>query len=469
MGSNNLDIKKISSYYLVGTLFNKGIGFITVPIFTRILSVSDYGIVTTYNSWTVILSVIMSLALYMAVRSAFTDYTESIDDFLSVIFTFTLIYGVVFSIFIIVIAYILPISINISFIVLCLIQSLASALIESASMFFMMSYKYKSRTAIMILPNFISTIIAIIVIKLYMSNNLYFGRIIPNVIVTFIVGVIVYIYVISASKARFNREYIRYALKISLPLILHGIALNILSQSDRTMISLIRNTTENGIYGLIYNFSMIATVITTAFEGIWIPYFLKKMKEEAYSDINKYCDKYIKLMTVVIIGVVMIAPEVIKLLAPKQYWEGIIIIPPIVISNYLIFLYTLYVGIEHYHKKTVFISANTVIAAASNILLNIFFIKQFGYVGAAYTTLISYIISLVLHYMYARKLNKELFPLIQISIPLFVVLCMAGLFYLFVNIWFARWGIALIILLFILITEKNEIRSLLINRIRKAN
>ena len=42
--------KKASTYYLIGNLFNKGIAFLTVPIFTRILSTTDYGIVTTYNS-----------------------------------------------------------------------------------------------------------------------------------------------------------------------------------------------------------------------------------------------------------------------------------------------------------------------------------------------------------------------------------------------------------------------------------
>ena len=42
-----VSLKKAGSYYFVGTLFNKGIGFLTVPIFTRILTVSDYGIVTS--------------------------------------------------------------------------------------------------------------------------------------------------------------------------------------------------------------------------------------------------------------------------------------------------------------------------------------------------------------------------------------------------------------------------------------
>ena len=71
---DNISIKKASLFYLFGTLFNKGIGFITTPIFTRILSISDYGTITTYTSWFSMLSVVFSLALYMGIRAAFLDY-----------------------------------------------------------------------------------------------------------------------------------------------------------------------------------------------------------------------------------------------------------------------------------------------------------------------------------------------------------------------------------------------------------
>ena len=62
---NGNDYKKAGTYYLVGNIFNKGIAFLTVPIFTRILSTNDYGIVTTYNSWIGILAMILGFALHM--------------------------------------------------------------------------------------------------------------------------------------------------------------------------------------------------------------------------------------------------------------------------------------------------------------------------------------------------------------------------------------------------------------------
>lgn len=456
-----INYKKASTFYLVGTLFNKGIAFITVPIFTRILSVSDYGIVTTYNSWTSIMIMLMSLALYMAVRSSFIDYKDNVNDFLSVILVFNLIYGMILIGIVLLVSFLIKSDLEYLLIVCCLIQSLSSAIIESVSMYFMMTYKYKARTAIMVFPNMISTVIAVFVIRNLLTDKLYLGRVIPNAIVTLLFGIVVFIYGKSRSNVNFNKEYLDYGLKISLPLVIHGIALSILSQSDRTMITFMRSSNETGIYGLIYNFSMIATVITTSFDGIWIPYFTRKMKEEKYQDINKVAIKYIELMTAAIISIVLVGPEIVKILATDAYWEGIKIIPPIVLANYLIFLYTLYVNIEHYYKKTVFISLNTLIAAASNIVLNLFFISKWGYVGAAYTTLMSYIISLILHYKYARKLNMVLFPIKLFAVPICMIIIAIFIFYVFLNVFFVRWGCVITFLIFLIYKERFFIKETL--------
>lgn len=457
MKSNPIAVKKASTYYLIGTVFNKGISFITVPIFTRILSVSDYGVVTTYNSWVSIVSVFASLAIYMGVRASFIDYEDKVEDFLSVITVFTLLYGGFLAGLVITAAYILPISVNIVLVVMCMVQSVADAVIENISMFFMMKYRYKVRTVIMVLPGILGTVISIIFIRFVLDKNLYLGRIVPNALVTIFLGMTMAVYALRQSPVRFNGKYLRFALRISIPLVLHAIALNILSQSDRTMITYFRSSTETGIYGLVYNFSMIAMVFTTGLDGVWVPFFTQKMKQEDYASINVYSKKYIKLMTVIISGVVLLAPEVLKFLATKEYWEGIDVIPPIVLANYFIFLYTFYVNVEHYHKKTLFISLNTVLAAIVNIVLNCFFIRIYGYTGAAYTTIVSYILSLILHSLYAHTLNKKLFPFRQMIMPIWVLSVIVLLFYAFAGIWYVRWLIAFTMAAYVVLMEKDAI------------
>lgn len=263
----------------------------------------------------------------------------------------------------------------------------------------------------------------------------------------------------------FNREYLLYALKISAPLVLHGIALNILSQSDLTMITWLADSSQAGLYSLIYNFSMIATVITTSLDGVWIPWFTEKLKLRQTDEINERVTDYINLMAIALIGVILISPEVVKILASRQYWDGISIIPPIVIANYLVFAYTLYVNIEHFYKRTIYITINTLIAASSNIILNYIFIPKFGYVAAAYTTVASYLLAFILHTNYAKRLEHNLYPIIKFVPSIIQIFIVTIVFYVFIDRWLVRWGLAIIYLIIVALNNKKRIQAYLPTRI----
>lgn len=460
MSEKKINYKKASTYYLIGNIFNKGMSFLTVPIFTRLLSTYDYGIVTTYNSWISILSMVMGFAIYMGIRASFVDYSDDTDTILSTATTFTLICGTTMSGIIFLGLFFIRINVSMLLIVLCLLQGMSSALIQNYSMFLMMKYRYKFRTAIMILPNLISAILSIVAIMFVVRTNMYMGRIVPTALVTFCFGLLTVVLVYKGSKV-FRLDYLKYMLSISAPLVIHGIALQILSQSDRTMITCLADASQTGIYSLIYNFSMISVVITTALDGVWVPWFTARLKNYEYQKINQKCHMYIWLMTLPIIGVIILGPEVVKILASERYWDGILIIPPVVFSNYIIFAYTLYVNIEHFHKKTIYITVNTLVAASVNIILNYILIPHYGYVAAAYTTLVSYIIALIFHAIYAKKLEPSLYPLSFFLLPILAIVLAIVLFYVLIDMWIVRWGIMMALLLFVSIRERKNIVSII--------
>lgn len=455
--------KKAGTCYFIGNIFNKGIAFLTVPIFTRILSTSDYGIVTTYNSWIGILSMILGFALHMSVRMAAVDYKEKLDGFMSSIILFTTLTSLVITGFTVGVIKLFNLDGNILLVVICMLQAYAAATIEDYSTYLMMKYQYKSRTALMILPNLLSVILSIVVIKFVLESNLYIGRIVPTALITFAFGVGIALVVFRKGKIRIEKEYIKYAMAISAPLILHGIALNILSQSDRIMITSLADSSQTGIYSLIYNFSMIATVITTTLEGVWVPWFINKLKDERRDRINTIAKDYIHLMTYAMVALTLVAPEIVKIIANKSYWEGISIIPPVILANYIIFAYSLYVNIEHFHKKTPYITLNTIIAAVSNIILNFIFIPKYGYVAAAYTTLVSYLISFILHARYAKKLEPQLYPLKQFIKPLSELVVITVIFYIFMDKGWIRWGIMILYLIVVFFKEKDRLHIYFVN------
>ncbi|HBE81129.1 MAG TPA: polysaccharide biosynthesis protein [Firmicutes bacterium] len=441
-----VNYKKASSYYLVGNLFSQGMSFLTVPIFTRILSTYDYGVVTTYNSWIGILSMVMGFTLYMGIRAAFIDYKDKIDNFMSVTTMFTIISSALMGLFLFAGVVLLRINVSLTLVILCWLQGMMSALTENYSMYLMMQYRFKLRTVIMILPNLLSAIGSIIAILFVVRSNLYMGKIVPTAVINILFGGLVILFVFKKSKVLYNIKFLKYGLAVSSPLILHGIGLNILSQSDRTMITWLADASQTGIYSLVYNFSMLATVITASLDGVWVPWFTEKMKAQDINTLNKRAVDYVNLMTYAMVCLLLSGPEVLKILASPKYWEGINIIPPVVLANYLIFMYALYVNVEHFYKKTPYITLNTLLAAGSNLVLNYIFIPHYGYVAAAYATLASYLLSLVLHATYAKKLNASIYPLRTFLRPLVHILVTTVVFYLLQNMPVIRWSLMFVYL-----------------------
>lgn len=455
----NTSYKKASLCYLIGNFFNKGFAFLTIPIFTRLLSTTDYGIINTYSSWAGILSMIVGFAMHMSIRNAFVDYKDDTESYLSTIIKFTLLSSLGFMLIFYAVVKIFRINISLSLVFICLFHSVASSIIEDVSCYFMMKYNYIKRTVLMILPNLISVCVAIFLISYILKKDLYLGKIIPEALTIIIFAIILSI---CYTKKGFNTAYIKHALKISLPLILHGAALNILSNSDRIMITWLADASQAGIYSLVYSLGMVTYAITLSIDGIWIPWFTNKMKEKSYDEINYITKDYIKLITYIMCGLIIVSPEILKILASKSYWEGIKLIPIIIVANFLFFAYNIYSNLEHYYKKSNQITALTILAAVLNLVLNYIFIPKFGYVAAAFTTAISYFVIFILHSIYSKTLNSNVFSIKMFILPIIEIFIFCALFYLLTDHAIIRWVVAIIYFCTVAFIQRDKIMTVLL-------
>ena len=81
---------KAAVVYTLASVFSKGLAIITVPIFTRIMSISEIGIVNLYNSWYSMLNVIVTLSLtsggYVA---ALKEFENERDEYQSSVLSLT--------------------------------------------------------------------------------------------------------------------------------------------------------------------------------------------------------------------------------------------------------------------------------------------------------------------------------------------------------------------------------------------
>ncbi len=465
MKNDNLNKKaiKASIWYTFGNILLKGCVFFTLPIFTRILSTSDFGVYNTYIAYEGLITAIIGMGLYSTVKNAKIDFQNSFDNYLSSILTVALMFLTIIlvlgNIFYDYYGSILGFSRTITN--LLILQSYGSFLIYFYAAKLNIEFKYKSYLIISFFNTIINILLSILLIKIVFTDERYIGRILGSAIPIIAIAIIITIVIMVKGKEFFNKNYWKYGLTIGLPLIPHVVSQSLLSQFDRIMINNITTSDYAGIYSYIYTICTIPFVICQSLDSSWTPWVYIKINNQKINEIRKTGTKYVLLFSLLTIGFICVMPEVTILIADKSYWAGIDLIVPLALANYFIFMYMLPVGIEYFNKKTSYISFGTVAAAIINILLNYYSINRWGYRSAAYTTLISYMMLYVFHRLISRKYNindyydfKKI-TIINIGTVFIGFLVLFSLQYSTISLMI-RYSLIIIILL-LLFSQKNTI------------
>lgn len=414
--SKNKELNKIAKsggLYVFGNIFNKAIAFVTIPIFTRFLTQEQFGIVNTYASWVSIIAVVIGLSMGQTIRNVFVDMREDLGKYISSMFTLA---GINFAIlFILGVCIGNHISIDTKLILLCLIEAISNFVINSLLMKYVMEEEAFKRTMLMVMPNLLGAVLSVLLI-VTMRDDRQYGRIYATCLSTTVFGMSIFIYYLLKYRSFVDFKKYRYILPLSIPLVFHGLACNVLGTFDRTVITFYKGSAETGIYSLIYNLSMVASVVVSSVESVWLPKMTKGMVEKNYEKINRDIFIYTYIVTFAFCGLLTIAPELVLILGGKEYLSGLSMVLPIVASSYVMFIYSIYVNIEYFYKKTKIIAMGTFIAAGANLFLNLIFVPRWGATAAAYTTLISYVLSMLLHMINAHKIDAQYFPIRNVFI-----------------------------------------------------
>ena len=69
--------------YTVGNMLVKGLSFLAIPLFARLMTVEDFGIYSTFSSYVMIMTVLAGFTLHTSVRNAKLDYAERTGSYCS--------------------------------------------------------------------------------------------------------------------------------------------------------------------------------------------------------------------------------------------------------------------------------------------------------------------------------------------------------------------------------------------------
>ena len=112
------------------------------------------------------------------------------------------------------------------------------------------------------------------------------------------------------------------------------------------MISHITSTSDAAMYGVAYNLAMILTFVLNAINGSYVPWLYGKIKKNNAQDNKSISLILIMLMGLIILCVIWYAPEIILIMAGKQYSVAIYVVAPVSMSLLLLFYSQLFINIE---------------------------------------------------------------------------------------------------------------------------
>ncbi len=214
--------------------------------------------------------------------------------------------------------------------------------------------------------------------------------------------------ILEIKNASFNKTLWREMLVYGLPLMVVGFAGMINEALDRIIISKLYPTTEQGlfatgIYGANYKLSILMSLFIQAFRYAAEPFFFNHAKTDDKRTIYATVMNYFVLVCLVLFLTVMLYIDVFKYFIDPRYWEGLNVVPILLLANMFLGIYynlTIWYKLSDQTSKGAVIS---LIGAAITVAGNIALIPVLGYTGSAWATLFCYMSMVVICYVMGMK------------------------------------------------------------------
>lgn len=405
----NLSLEaKAGTWFAICNFINKGISMIVVPLYTRLLTTEEYGTYSVFLSWLNIFIIIATLEISRGhYKVGIIKYDTDVDRYTTSVLGLS---NAVTMLFLLIYLCAIPfcnayLGLPTHVVVGMFIYLLAYPAWEFWAIKQRFAYKYIRLVIVTLLVAIISPLLAIVGIALFgmQSDAAIFSKMIVQGILAFAIGITFII----KCHTLFYWKYWKEVFVFNITLIPYLLSTSILNQADRIMINNMIGSREAAIYSVAYSCGMILLLLNTAVGDSIVPWLYKRLKEEKYFDIESITNKILILIGCANLLLVLFAPEVIAVFAPKQYNDAIWIIPPIAASVFFIFVFQRYINVEVYYSSTVMVSVVSIIVALLNIGINYICLEAWGYFSAGYITLFCYILFCIAHYYNLRHICKK--------------------------------------------------------------
>lgn len=408
---------KNSMLYLTATIFLKGASFLLLPLYTKLVSPEEYGVVYLITTLGTFLSLLLSLSVRGAVSRFYFDnkQQEALKELYSCIVIF--IFGFATISYLIIFAFVNPISdfMDISnplYLTFALIGSYASVFFPIILALLYVQEKGKLISLITILIGSFSIIMQLLLV-LNMQDKIMAFMI--SLLINGLLQLSLFIffsrkYFVFNLKFKNIKKYLTYSLH-SLP---GDISVWIITFADRIMIDKYKGHADTGLYSIGYKLGQSPEILFQSINKAYVPYVYNK-----YSDFNdenrnntiKVGTFLFTLFTGFIFVITVFSKDIVRLLNTSykdSLWIMVIILFSYLLSGYKLIFHN---PLSFNEKFLKYKSGIWIFAAILNIALNFWLIPKYSMYGAAIATLISYIVTLIPVLILSNRAIKINYPI----------------------------------------------------------
>lgn len=426
---SNIDLKrraagKSAIWYTVSTFITKGLGFITVPLFTRLMTTGEFGLFNNFAAWQVILFSVFGLESYATLNRARLDIEEGeLQNY-----QFTLLTsGMSFTALLAIMLVIVP---AVPEVITGLDRQYLYAMV--AYLFFYpafnmfqtlqrVQYRYRLSASLSLLASLTATVLSVVLVVCLPDRLM--GRILGQYAPLTILGLLFFFWYWKTG-GRFDFRYVRYAFPLCVPLVVTVLGSQVLLLGCRIVTQHNCGANEVAYLSLATSLTQIVIILVNALNNAWSPWFYDCLEAKEIDRARGIFTLYIWATVALVAAVSLLAPELVLLLGGLSYLPSVSLIPSFMVTCLFSMLVNQYIYLETYHKDVSAAGAVTLAVSLANLLFCWLFIQVFGFDSIGYANLISNAVLVIAHYFMNRgRYGREVLSLRVTCLPL----C-AGLF-----------------------------------------
>jgi len=407
-------LAKDSVVYGVGSFLLKLIPFITVPIYTHIFSLTEYGVLGATIAFTQFFYSIFAFGMDSAVARFFFD-DEKIEykkTIVSIAFIFqtgiTVVIIFLFSFFLdqIFSFYFNELS--------GLINKWLVLITLPFQMYFLFSinllrwrFKKYAYNILVLTKPVIQTIICLVIVLLFYKNiNAVFLGILITTIIYGLIGIILnreYI------RLRFDVKYFKEMIKFSYPYGFASLFKNLTPSIDKFFITNFIGGEALGFYVLAHKLAGLTSLIKGAFDIAWGPlsYSIYKDKDSKFV-YRKVFSYYMVLNIIMLLAITLFKSDIVNLfVSKKEYLAGLYLVPFLLLANYFEnMLGITMIGIN-LTKKTIYVAISYLLSILGMVLTNLVVLDSFTIIVPA----ISLVVAQAINYIALSYWSEKYYPI----------------------------------------------------------